>query len=71
MITTIFFLAFVAGGNSSIEGFIAIGLAAVWAVVSIIYVFINNARNNRKMLHPEDYKEQIASSSSSEITSGV
>lgn len=59
MVATIFFLAFVAGGNSSVEGYIALGLAAAWAVISIVYIVINNAKNKRKLLHPEGYKEQV------------
>ncbi len=50
MITTIFYLAFVAGGNSSTEGFIALGFAGIWALISIIYVLITSSRSGRKLV---------------------
>ncbi len=50
MISTIFYLAFVAGGDSSKEGYIALGFAAVWGVVSAVYVIINNSRTGRKLI---------------------
>ncbi len=60
MIATIFYLAFAAGGNSSTEGLIAIGFAAGWAILSIVYLVINNARNGRNLIHPENYKKEEA-----------
>src|SRR6266508_2271378 len=47
MIVTIFYLAFAAGGDSSKEGYIALGLAAVWGLVSIAYIAINTGRRQR------------------------
>src|SRR5919199_1921658 len=53
MVITIFYLAFLAGGDSSKEGWIAIGFAAVGAVVSAIYVVINNGRTGRRLIPAE------------------
>jgi APA family basic amino acid/polyamine antiporter len=50
MIVTIFYLAFVAGGDSAKEGYIALGFAGVWAIISAIYVVVNSARTGRKMM---------------------
>ena len=61
MIGTIFYLAFVAGGNSSTEGFIAIGFAAVWGLLSIVYILLNNRNSGRGLLHPEGFKETVSS----------
>jgi len=47
MIVTIFYLAFAAGGDSSKEGYIALGVAAVWGLVSIAYIAINTGRRQR------------------------
>jgi amino acid transporter len=49
MISTIFYLAFAAGGDSAKEANIALGTGAVWAIISIIYVVINNARTGRSL----------------------
>jgi amino acid transporter len=54
MVVTVFYLAFVAGGDSAKEGWIAIGFAAAWAVLSIIYVVIRSARSGRKMFAVPD-----------------
>jgi len=53
MISTIFYLAFAAGGDSSKEGYIALGVAGAWAVVSIVYVVTNNGRTGRKLVAAE------------------
>ena len=50
MIATIFFLAFSVPGNTQKEGFIAIGFAVVWAIVSIIYILVNSARTGKKLM---------------------
>jgi|APCry1669188970_1035186.scaffolds.fasta_scaffold03684_5 basic amino acid/polyamine antiporter, APA family len=47
MIVTIFYLAFVAGGTTAQTGYIALGVAAAWGVVSLIYVMINSGRKSR------------------------
>jgi amino acid transporter len=44
MVVTIFYLAFAAGGASAAEGWIALGVAAAWAVVSGIYYAVRTAR---------------------------
>lgn len=50
MVITIFYLAFAAGGDSSKEGYIALGVAAAWAIVSIVYIVINTGRRQRVLL---------------------
>lgn len=50
MISTIFYLAFAAGGTTAQTGYIALGVAALWAVVSIVYLIISNARTGRKFI---------------------
>jgi APA family basic amino acid/polyamine antiporter len=50
MISTIFYLAFASGGDSAKEGWIALGFAAVWGVLSLIYILISNARSGRKLI---------------------
>lgn len=54
MIVTIFFLSFAVPGDTRTEGFIALGFAGVWAIISLIYVVINSARTGRKMLSVPD-----------------
>lgn len=49
MIITIFWLAFTAGGDSAKEGWIALGFAGVWALLSLIYVIIRGKQTGRKM----------------------
>jgi amino acid transporter len=49
MVATIFYLAFAAGGDSAHEGMIALGTGGVWAVISIIYLVVNNARTGRSL----------------------
>lgn len=61
MVGTIFYLAFVAGGNSSVEGYIALGFALVWGIITLVYVILNNSRTGRKLIHPEDYKDKMMS----------
>lgn len=53
MIGTIFYLAFAAGGDSKKEGLIALGFAAVWAIISLIYVVVSSARSGRKLIHAD------------------
>lgn len=55
MVITIFYLAFVAGGDSQKEGLIALGFAAAWGLLSIVYVVVNNAKTGRKMISAEGY----------------
>ncbi|HJZ47320.1 MAG TPA: APC family permease [Roseiflexaceae bacterium] len=50
MVITIFYLAFAAGGDSSKEGFIALGVALVWGVISALYIGINAARKRRVLV---------------------
>lgn len=52
MIVTIFYLAFAAGGDSKKEGLIALGFAAVWAVLSLVYVAVTSAKTGRKIMAP-------------------
>jgi amino acid transporter len=47
MIVTIFYLAFAAGGTTAQTGYIALGVAAAWGVVSLIYVVISSGRKRR------------------------
>jgi amino acid transporter len=47
MIVTIFYLAFAAGGTTAQTGYIALGVAAAWGVVSLIYIVINSGRKRR------------------------
>jgi amino acid transporter len=50
MIVTIFWLAFAGGGDGAKAGWVALAFAAVWGVLSIIYVIINSARSGRKLV---------------------
>ena len=50
MIATIFYLSFAVPGDTRTEGFIAIGFAAVWAVVSAVYILVSNAKTGRKLV---------------------
>lgn len=50
MILTIFYLSFAVPGDTRTEGFIALGFAAVWAIVSATYLLVNNARSGRKLV---------------------
>jgi amino acid transporter len=42
MLVTIFGMGFIGGGDSQTEAFIALGFAALWAIVSVAYVLIAN-----------------------------
>jgi amino acid transporter len=50
MVVTIFYLAFAAGGDSSKEGYIALGVAAIWGIVSVIYIILNTGRRQRVLV---------------------
>jgi amino acid transporter len=50
MIIAIFYLAFVGGGDGAKAAYVALGFAAVWGILSLIYVLVNNARSGRKMM---------------------
>lgn len=50
MVVTIFYLAFAAGGTTATTGYIALGFAAVWGLISIVYLLINNARTGRRFM---------------------
>jgi amino acid transporter len=50
MLATILGLGFVGGGDSQTESLIAIAFAAIWAVVSGIYVVISNRRTGRSLV---------------------
>ena len=50
MIATIFYLSFSVPGDTRTEGFIALGFAAVWAVVSAVYILVSNAKSGRKLI---------------------
>jgi amino acid transporter len=50
MIATIFYLSFSVPGDTRTEGIIALGFAAVWAVVSAIYILVGNAKSGRKLI---------------------
>lgn len=53
MIGVIFWAATIAGGDTKKAAFLAVGIAAAWGVVSIIYVVVNNSRQGRSiMAHP-------------------
>ncbi len=47
MIVTIFYLAFAAGGTTAQTGYIALGVAVAWGVVSLIYVVVSSGRKRR------------------------
>ncbi len=53
MICTIFYLSFAGGGDSAKAGWVAIGFAVVWGVLSMIYVIIRGARSGRKLISAE------------------
>jgi amino acid transporter len=50
MLATILGLGFVGGGDSQTESLMAIGFAAVWAVVSGIYVVVSSRRSGRALI---------------------
>jgi amino acid transporter len=54
MIVTIFYLAFIAGGDSKKEAVIALGFAAGWALVSVIYILANGAKTGKKLIGVSD-----------------
>jgi basic amino acid/polyamine antiporter, APA family len=52
MLLIIFGVSFIGGGDSQTESFIAIGFAGVWAVLSILYVALQNRRSGRALVAP-------------------
>jgi len=50
MVCTIFYLAFASGGASAIEGKVALGFAAGWGVISVIYVVIRSMQTGKKLI---------------------
>jgi amino acid transporter len=50
MLATILGLGVVGGGDSQTESLMAIGFAAVWAVLSAIYVVVSNRRTGRSLV---------------------
>ena len=50
MIGLIFYLAFATPGDTQKEGRLALEIAVVWGVVSLIYVVVSNARTGRRVL---------------------
>jgi amino acid transporter len=52
MLVTILGVGVVGGGDSQTESFIAIGFAAAWAVLSALYVVLQNRRSGRALIAP-------------------
>ncbi len=52
MLVTIFAMGIMGGGDARTESFMAIGIAALWAIASAIYVVIRNRRTGRSLLQP-------------------
>jgi amino acid transporter len=50
MLVTILGVGFIGGGDSQTESLIAVAFAAVWAVVSGIYVVLSNRRTGRSLI---------------------
>jgi amino acid transporter len=50
MLVTILGLGFLGGGDSQTESLIALGFAALWAVVSGIYIVVSNRRTGRSLV---------------------
>jgi amino acid transporter len=52
MLLIIFGVSFIGGGDTQTESFIALGFAGVWAVLSILYVALQNRRSGRALVAP-------------------
>ena len=50
MVATILWAAFASGGTSAIEAKIALGFAAGWGVISVLYVLIRGAQTGKKLI---------------------
>jgi len=48
MVVTIFYLAFAAGGDTAKTGYIALGIALVWGIVSVVYFVINTIQKHKE-----------------------
>jgi hypothetical protein len=52
MLVTIFAVGFLGGGDSQTESYIALAVAAIWAVASVAYIAINSRRTGRALMAP-------------------
>ena len=50
MIGLILYLAFATPGDTQKEGRLALEIAVVWGIISLIYVVVSNARTGRRVL---------------------
>ena len=50
MLITIFAMGVVGGGDSQTESFGALGVGAVWALISIVYIIIRNNQTGRSLM---------------------
>ncbi len=65
MVATIFYLTFASGGDTAKAGYLAFGIAALWGIVSVVYVVVNNARHGRRLIaHPTKPVQSAQSASS-------
>lgn len=51
MLVTIFGMGIIGGGASQTESVIAIGISALWLVLSLVYVIFNSRRSGRGLFH--------------------
>jgi APA family basic amino acid/polyamine antiporter len=51
MLLTILGLGFIGGGDSQTESMMALVIAGLWLVASVIYVAVNSRKTGRKLLH--------------------
>jgi hypothetical protein len=52
MLVTIFAMGVMGGGDPQTESFIAIGIAALWGLASIVYVIASNRKTGRSLVAP-------------------
>jgi len=50
MLLTILGLGFIGGGDSQTESMMALIIAALWLVASVVYVLINNRKSGRSLM---------------------
>ncbi len=49
MLITIFALGFIGGGDSQTESFMALGIAGVWLIASVVYVLVRKGPSRRSV----------------------
>jgi amino acid transporter len=62
MLVTIFVVGFIGGGDAQTESMIALVIAGLWALASVIYVVVNSRRTGRALMAAPPTQTQLRAS---------